>query len=274
MLFLLRPFLIAKARLAPCVLMAVLLLSAPAIAEQREGVIGPESRVLLGQFDPSPALDARKIRRKLGATHRMICEDQAATANIVATNDTVITVAHLLVRPDGSRRDIRKCVLIVDRNGKATRYPVRSETLKIGSFKGADRRTFGLLDITNDWMIVKLRRPVRGITPYGLATDADGGFYPGKVVTTVSALSDNWPSRRESTRLAERCAMQDMLGGTNKRHAVLIVDCDVGFGSSGGAILVGLSTDRPRLIACSLTSRKMATAPASISIAASPPASP
>jgi hypothetical protein len=239
----------AKSLLAPCVLIAGLILpSLPLGAEPREGIIGPESRVLLTRFDPSPALDAKKLRGKLRATQRMICEDQAATANIVNASDTVVTVAHLLVRPDGSRRDIRNCVFIVDRDGKAIRYAVRAETLKIGNFRGADQRTFGLLDIVNDWMVVQLARPVRGIRPYGIATIPDGAFYPEKIITTVTALSDNWPSKREATRLAERCRLQNQLGGGNERHAVMIMDCDVGYGSSGGAVLVGLSTDRPRLL--------------------------
>jgi hypothetical protein len=227
---------------------AALGLISAAAAAPREGIIGAESRVLLNRFDPSPALDPRRLRAKLAATHRMICEDQAATANLVNAADTVVTVAHLLVRPDGSKRDIRNCIFIVDRKGKPVRYRVRPETLRLGHFRGADRRSFGLLDIVNDWMVVRLVRPVPGILPYGLATLPDGAFFPQKQITTVTALSDNWPSKRESTRLAERCHMQNQLGGGNERHAVMIMDCDVGYGSSGGAVLVGLSTVRPRLL--------------------------
>jgi hypothetical protein len=217
-------------------------------ADMKEGIIGSESRILLSRFNPSPALDAKKLRTRLRATQRMVCEDQAATANLVNTNDTIVTVAHLLVRPDGTRRDIANCVFIVDQGNRAIRYAIQPESMKIGNFRGADRRTFGLLEIVNDWMVVRLVKPVRGITPYALATPPDGHFYPDKAITTVTALSDNWPSKRESTRLAERCHLQNMLGGVNERHAVLIMDCDVGYGSSGGAILVGLSTNQPRLL--------------------------
>jgi hypothetical protein len=239
-----------KAFAAPCVLVAGLVMAAfsPAAAEPKDGVIGPESRQLLSAFDPSPALNARRLRSRLRATQRMVCEDQAATANLVLSSDTVVTVAHLLVRPDGSRRDIRKCVFIVDNGNRAIRYPVRAETMRIGNFRGADKRSFGLLDIVNDWMVVRLARPVRGIAPYDLATMADSVFYTQKPLTTVTALSDNWPSKREATRLAERCSLQNQLGGANERHAVMIMDCDVGYGSSGGAILVGLSTAKPRLV--------------------------
>jgi hypothetical protein len=229
-------------------LLVVTIFPLAAKADMKEGIIGPESRTLLTRFNPSPALDAKKLRTRLRATQRMVCEDQAATANLVNTNDTIVTVAHLLVRPDGSRRNIANCVFIVDQGNKAIRYAIQPESMKIGNFRGADRRSFGLLEIINDWMVVRLARPVRGITPYALATAPDGSFYPDKAVTTITALSDNWPSKRESTRLAERCRLQNMLGGVNERHAVLIMDCDVGYGSSGGAILVGLSTEQPRLL--------------------------
>jgi hypothetical protein len=228
---------------------ALLLLLPPALkAAPREGVIGADDRQVLTKFDPSPAISAKTLRKRLGATHRMVCEDQAASANLVLTNDTVVTVAHLLVRPDGSRRDIAKCAFVVDRNGRTTRYPVRVETLRIGKFRGADKRVFGLLDIVNDWMVIRLARPVPGITPYLLPVEADGAFFAGKPVTTVSALTDNWPSKRETLRLAERCTLRNQFGGARERHAVMVMDCDVGYGSSGGAILVGISTPRPRLL--------------------------
>jgi hypothetical protein len=240
-----------KSLFAPCAALALAIglgAAMPVSAEPKEGIIGPESRVVLSRFNPSPALNPRKLRQKLRATQRMVCEDQAASANLVNTNDTVITVAHLLVRPDGSRRNIDNCVFIVDRNGRVTRYAVRPDTLKIGNFRGADHRVFGLLDIVNDWMIIKIDRPVPNIQPYLLATPPDGAFYPLKPVTTITALSDNWPSRVESTRLAERCQLRHQLGGISDRHAVIIMDCDVGYGSSGGAILVGLASERPRII--------------------------
>jgi hypothetical protein len=222
--------------------------AAPAHPTSKNGIIGEESRALLARFDPSPAIDRRKLRARLGATHRMICEDQAASANLVETNDTVLTVAHLLVRPDGSRRDVASCVFIVDRNGRIFRYPVIAESLKIGRFLGAERRVFGLLDIGNDWMILRLRRPVANIQPYALSLPVDGDVVEGKPITTVSALSDNWTSRRESTRLAERCSIRALIGGKQRWNAIMLMDCDVGFGSSGGAVLVGVGGKQPRLL--------------------------
>jgi hypothetical protein len=237
----------------PCLCIAVLLmcfaaLPASAHPEGKQGIIGEESRQLLSRFDPSPALDPRKLRVKLAATHRMVCEDQAASANLVETNDTVLTVAHLLVRPDGTRRDVATCVFIVDRGGRTLRYPVIAESLKIGRFLGAERRVFGLLDISNDWMVLRLRRPVANIRPYALSLPIDGEPQEGKPITTVSALSDNWKSKRETTRLAERCSIRSQIGGRQRWNAIMLMDCDVGFGSSGGAVLVGVGGARPRLL--------------------------
>jgi hypothetical protein len=219
-----------------------------ALAEPRNGVIGEESRQPLRRFAPEGVEDRAAMRRALRATQRMVCGDQAATANLVADDRTVITVAHLLVRPDGTRRDIRTCRFIVDRDGRSTSYRVLAETLRIGPFRGQDNRIFGVLEIVNDWMVVRLARPVRGIAPYALGGEDDLPRLPMAPLVTLSALSDNWPVQDEALRLAEACRLRRFLGAADGRHAVLMMDCDVGFGSSGGAIVAGLDGGTPRIV--------------------------
>jgi hypothetical protein len=193
------------------------------------------------------------MRASLAATQSLSCDTGGASASLIHRKDVVIFAAHELLEDDGKpSHGLGNCIFIVkNRAGKFDRYPLLLATLDYGG----PARTNQVGDAwnrgnQNDWAIARLARPVEGIEPYRVPDQPDIGA-PGTVVTTVSEPTDNW--RGPNGKLAQNCHIISVEAALASRFpAVMHLDCDVGRGASGSAILRDIASGIPQYIATTI----------------------
>jgi hypothetical protein len=214
-----------------------------------DGVIGTEDRKLLSEFTLDGVADQAAMRASLAATQRLSCRDgTAGSASLIWRADVIIFSAHQLLTLDGKKfHEFDDCVFVVTRNGKTEAYPLLLTTLDHGKPPSPDEPDDAWnRGNQNDWSVVRLDRPVPGIEPYRLPEQSEVGR-PGSAVTTVSDSTDNWQG--ENGMLAQNCHVIEVEGRVAARFpAVMRMDCDVGRGASGSAILQDVASGAPRYI--------------------------
>ena len=204
------------------------------------GVIGKDDRKLLSDFTIDGVADQAAMRTSLKATQWLSCSDGNGSASLIYRKDVIIFSAHELLKDEAKHsHELDDCVFVVtSKDGNADHYPLLLATLDHGEPAPAsqDDETWNRSN-QDDWAIARLARPVEGIEPYRLPERSVVGR-PGSAVTTVSDSTDNWQG--PNGMLAQNChviAVEARLAG--RFPAVLHLDCDVGKGASGSALLAG-----------------------------------
>lgn len=138
--------------------------------------------------------------------------------------DLVLTAAHCLFDKDsGARIDPDKIEFLAGwRNGRASAYrwvrrAVVHPAYEFGGEVAADR-------VRNDVALLELRHPIRNarVTPF----ETDKRPHKGQKIAVVSYARD----RSEAPSLQETCRVM------SRQEGVLVMSCDVDFGSSGAPI--------------------------------------
>jgi len=218
-----------------------------------DGVIGTDDRKLLSEFTLPGVTDQAAMRASLAATQSLSCDDGAGSASLIHRNDVIIFSAHELLKGDGKHsRGLDDCVFVVTNNaGETENYPLLLTTLDHGAPQPASQVDEAWnRGNQDDWAIARLARPVAGIQPYRLPENTNVGA-PGSAVTTISDTTENWHGSRGM--LAQNChviAAEAKL--VSRFPAVMHLDCDVGKGASGSAILDQVASGTPRYIATTI----------------------
>jgi hypothetical protein len=214
-----------------------------------DGIIGADGRMLLSEFTLEGVADQARMRASLSASQSLSCDKGGASASLIHRNDVVIFSAHELFDDDDKPpRVLGNCVFAVTKkDGGFDHYPVLLTTLDYGGPTPNHQADDAWNQSNqNDWAIARLARPVEGIEPYRLPDQADVGA-PGTKVTTVSETTGNW--RGAGGKLAQNChviPVQERLA--SRFPGVMHLDCDVGRGASGSAILTDVASGVPRYI--------------------------
>lgn len=199
------------------------------------GVIGTEDRKLLSEFTLDGVADQAAMRASLAATQSLSCSDGGGSASLIYRNDVIIFSAHQVIKDEAKySHALDDCVFVVmNKDGTTDHYPLLLTTLDHGALTpGSEADDAWYRSNQNDWAIARLARPVTGIEPYRLPEQAEVGV----AVTTVSESTDNWQG--PSGMLAQNChTIPAEWKLENRFPAVMHLDCDVGKGASGGAIL-------------------------------------
>jgi hypothetical protein len=227
--------------------------SAGAATVGADGIIGKEDRKLVSEFTLDGVADQAAMRASLAATQRLSCSHGAGSASLIYRNDVIIFSAHELLTDEGKdSHDLDDCVFVVtNRAGETDHYPLLLTTLDHGVPAPASQEDEAWnRGNQDDWAIARLARPVTGIEPYRLPDQAEVGA-PGSAVTTISDTTDNWHG--SNGMIAQNChviAANPQL--VSRFPAVMHLDCDVGRGASGSAILQDLASGTPRYIATTI----------------------
>jgi hypothetical protein len=218
-----------------------------------DGIIGTDDRKLLSEFTLDGVADQAAMRASLAATQGLSCGDGGGSASLIYRNDVIIFSAHELLKGEAKHpRELDNCVFVVTNTaGETDHYPLLLTTLDHGGPTPASQ----VDEIWNrgnqdDWAIARLARPVAGIEPYRLPEQAEFGA-PGSAVTTISETTDNWQG--SPGMLAQNCHVVAAEAKLASRFpAVMHLDCDVGKGASGSAILEEVASGAPRYIATTI----------------------
>jgi hypothetical protein len=218
-----------------------------------DGVIGAEDRKLLSQFTLDGVSDQAAMRTSLAATQRLSCDNGNGSASLIYRKDVIIFSAHQLSDDDGKFPSVPgDCVFsVLNKDGDFDHYPLLLATVDYGA-SVPPGQTDNRAD-RNDWAVARLVRPVEGIEPYALPDRPDSGT-PGTLVTTVSEPTDNW--RGPKGKLAQNCHVIDVeAASASSFPSVMHLDCDVGKGASGSAILTDVASGVPRYVGTTIAYR-------------------
>jgi hypothetical protein len=177
------------------------------------------------------------IRQLYAPTGTLVCRTATAeyegSAQVTVANDVITTSAHILAdnrMTCEKALDATACVFVVDVAG-------RTEQIAVERLVGKGFKCPAPPKEYQDWAVMKLRRPVIGITPYQVDAARIDRLKAGDKVVNVCHSSDfQRKDARGETMFPKHvagCEIKRIYG----RFGVASSDCDIGGACSGGSLL-------------------------------------
>ena len=187
---------------------------------------GTNGRKTVEAFAAGGGGDLQTIKRDHAASGLISCGDAHGAGQLTEATNVVTTAAHVLFDEEGNPR-AASCIFSVVLDGKAIRTPVDLTSVVAGS-----RKPYSVPAV-HDWAVVKLERPVDGVTPYRLAETIS----VNKDVLFAARGHYDWGGGRNMSM--EACRLQAQLNRGTEGTREFAFDCETGDGASGGAVLTG-----------------------------------
>jgi hypothetical protein len=162
----------------------------------------------------------RATDTRTDATGLIRCGGAVGTAQLTLRNDLITTAAHVLIGDGGEPR--KGCMFQSLARGAAV--AIDPASIRAGS------RIPMSEPATRDWAVARLKQPVAGVTPYGLAA---AGIKPSGVFMIAGG------NQRAHAMGAERCNARGVLAASPDGVREFAIDCNAGAGSSGAALTSG-----------------------------------
>lgn len=155
------------------------------------GVIGLESRVPLPQFVPDEADRFPGWENVGAAVVRVSCEGGTGSGVLIGEGDRMLSAAHVFLNEGGQLRVGREVCTAIHPGGD--RVPVLVQTLKGGEFAvpGPLESHFSFPVTMEDWVVLRLARPVRGGRPLPVASREEILLTDGQPVINIAGPQDN-----------------------------------------------------------------------------------
>lgn len=187
---------------------------------------GTNGRKTEDVFAAEHGQDTKTVKREHAASGLITCGDAHGAGQLTEASDVVTTAAHVLFDEDGNPR-APVCQFSIVNDGKLVKVPLNLATIVAGS-----RKPYSVQAV-NDWAVVRLQRPVDGVTPYQLA-DSVG---VNKEVLFAARGHFDWGGGRMMSMELCHLQAQTAKGAAGTREFAF--DCETGDGASGGAVLTG-----------------------------------
>src|SRR6516165_309619 len=188
-------------------------------------VFGKNSRRSVDEYAADQKLDAPELRREFTASGLVECGIAHGAGQLTLTGDVVTTAAHVLFDERGNPR-AKTCIFSIEVDGKPVNVPLNLSTIVAGSTNPY------ALPAVHDWAVVRLSKPIEGVTPFTLADSV----HPNMPVEFVARGHIDWGEGRRLSM--EKCEFHDQLSVSQEGTREFSFDCETGDGASGGAVVM------------------------------------
>ena len=166
--------------------------------------------------------DRRSIRQgRNPATGHVTCGSGSGTAQLVGSQNVIITAAHVLYGRNGLRGAPGTCTFSLMINSERRSFLIDTSRIRAGTEQPY------AMPASFDWAVARLSSPVEGTTPYAFGSSPSSG----QAVTLVSGRTLG------VTRgvITEDCQVRALRNAEGGRETML--DCSAQSGDSGAAVL-------------------------------------
>lgn len=219
---------------------------------QKTKVFGTDDRKTFDEYAALQGKPVSVIEKKFQATGILDCEGSQSTAQLTESNSVITFSRHIF--KDADCKDIpdrssRECVFYThDGSGWNVSHALDMKSLKMGECVSNSSE--------NDWAVMKLKRPAKGIKPYK-AISADEISSPVTVLNPA-AFSGDFSVNGEYPRIINECSITQI-------ELYARTTCDTGRGASGSANLVDDGNNGLSLVAIAIGTGTLNTKDVNIS---------
>lgn len=194
------------------------------------GVIGHDDRLPLADYAKKVGMTEADARKKFAASGRLMCPFKERSAFLVGSNDTIVTARHNQrdARVDGKKTLLVNCAFEISLGGASTWYEIDPNSIEY-----PDQKQRSATD-RFDWIVMKLKNPVVGVTPYRFPTGPVARDTP---VTIVSIRQDDFPHDDWNERVVSTCAVRKVRNIDGIAASGIETDCDLTDNATGAPIL-------------------------------------
>lgn len=194
------------------------------------GVIGHDDRLAIADFAKNVGMTEADARKKFAASGRIMCPFNEGTAFLVGSNDTIVTARHNQrdARVDGKKTILVNCAFEVSLDGASTWYEIDPSSIEY-----PDQKQRSATD-RFDWIVMKLKNPVVGVTPYRIPT---APIELDTSVTVASIRQDDFPHDDWNERVVSTCAVRKVWNIDGIAASGLETDCDLTDNATGAPVL-------------------------------------
>ncbi len=189
-------------------------------------VMGTDNRIGLDEFAAAHAMQKAAIQNARAASGLVECGDAHGAGQLTLKDNVLTTAAHVLFDERGFQR-ARTCDFVAQVDGAWTRMPLDMSSITVGSSRPYAAKA------VNDWAVVRLMRPLKGVQPYELASKVD----LNEEVEFVSRGHSNWRDKHDLS--FENCHLRNVTGEASDGRREFAFDCNTGDGASGGGVFIG-----------------------------------
>jgi hypothetical protein len=220
-------------------------------------IIGPgENRMTYAEYAAKNyGGNVDRVYEKFSAAGRLFCSGSESSGAVVRRDDLLIVAAHAFFHKDNNGRcypneNLGRCYFQrLNKKGFGRRISILANTIQVSTNFKCDFSH----DFSRDWAIVRLSdrvSQVRPFEPLSKREDQEYARLKRETITAFAAQTDNFKDGK-SPSICDR-----KLGyiWTSNSHGIpqtnfsLGIECSMGHGASGGAVVVGADEASPTYI--------------------------
>ena len=199
----------------------------------KAGTIGADNRRAIDNYAVSHGMSPSEARKKFGASGRIMCPFNEASAFLFYKSNIVVTARHALYPKNAKATyagamPITRCGFEVS-DGKGSIW----HKVDVASFV-YPAKSLKSWDDPFDWVVMRLSEPVTEFEPYHLPSKP---VSVGDRITTASIRQANFLPNDWNERVLGDCHIRSVENTDGVTTGVLRADCSADVGSSGSPML-------------------------------------
>jgi hypothetical protein len=211
----------------------LIVLALGGVSRAEAGTIGADNRHAINDYAASHGMSVEAARKKFGASGRIMCPFNAASAFLLYKSNIVVTARHALYPKNAKAvyagaMPIMRCAFEVSDGKGSTWHKVDVESFVHPS------KSLKSWDDPYDWVIMRLSEPVTEFEPYRLPSKP---VLVGDKIISASIRQEHFLPDDWNERILGDCRVRSVENIEKIAASGLRTDCSADVGASGSPIL-------------------------------------